>query len=326
MNDTLVQGKTVTLQRQYTFVEEANKDPEVKEYFNMAYIALGAYSRTAGGPASSGMTRIEEQAIMPEILGVYPTDGRKEFSDAVNTYFKNLNTKIPPEGLKLEIGIEDPSKDVGFTEKLESGLFNTKGNINMPNNPAQYVKWRHAIGHPLCAADRDTADKYQHIKFFIQDEDAITKATTALNKLEDIARKEYFRIIESQALVVQVLTLLGTPNARKLDVATAELSLKAFSTIDETVAEDINEFKLKKFKQVATDKELAIKYDVMQFITAGIFEQVGTRILIKESSEQIGVNIKEAAKWMQDKSNVQLIGAFRAQLEEFGGGKMASQE
>ena len=46
---------------------------------------------------------------------------------------------------------------------------------------------------------------------------------------------------------------------------------------------------------------------------------------VKESSEQIGVNLKEAAKWMMDKSNVQLIGAWKAQLEEFGGSKMASQ-
>ena len=118
---------------------------------------------------------------------------------------------------------------------------------------------------------------------------------------------------------------MGVPDARKLDPATAELNLKAFSTIDDSVSESSNEIKLKKFKSVATDKELAIKYDIMQFISAGIFEQVGTRILIKESSDQVGINLKEAAKWMQDKANVQLIGAFKAQLEEFSGTKMASE-
>ncbi len=324
MNDTLVQGKTVTLHRQYSFVEEANKDPEVKEYFNMAYISVGSYSKTAGGPAASGMSRIEEQAIMPEITGIYPADGRKEFADSTNKYFKNLNTKIPPEGLKLEIGLDNPSIPVGFINKLENGQWDTDGPINMPLNASQYIRWRHALSHPLCAPDRDTADKYQHIKFFIQDEAAIVKATTALNKLEDIARKEYFKSIEDQSLVVQVLTLLGVPDARKLDVATAELSLKGYSTIDESISEDINEKKLRKFKEVSTDKELAVKYDIMQFISVGIFEQVGTRVLIEESGEQIGVNIKETAKWMQDKSNVQLIGAFKAQLEEFGGSKVES--
>ena len=320
----MTQSKKVTLHRQYGFVEEANKDPEVKEYFNMAYIALGAYSNTAGGPAASGMSRAEEQAIMPVITGIYPIDGRKEFADSVNKYFKNLNTKIPPEGLPMEIALENPDLPVGFTDKLENGAFDPNGGINMPVNPSEYVRWRHAIGHPLCAKDKDTAEKFQHIKFYIQDEAAIVQATTALNKLEDIARKEYFRIIEDQKLVVQVLTLLGVPNAKKLDAATAELQLKGYSTIDETEAEDTNARKLKRFKTIATDKELAVKYDIMQFISAGIFEQVGSRILIKESSEQIGINLKDTAKWMQDKANVQAIGSYRAQLEEFGGGKMES--
>ena len=322
----MVKGKTVVLHRQYGFVEEANKDPEVKAYFDMAYKAVGAYSRTAGGPAASGLTRIEEQAIMPEITGIYPADGRKEFADAVNKYFKNFNTRVPPEGLSLEIGLEHPDLPVGFMNKLESGQPDVNGPINMPINPSQFIKWRHAIGHPLCAKDRDTAEKYQHIQWFIQDEAAIIIATTALNKLEDIARKEYVRIIEDKSLVVQVLTLMGVPNAKKLDTSTAELSLKAYSTIEEGVSEDVNEKKLKKFKTVSTDKELAIKYDIMQFISAGIFEQVGSRILIKESSEQVGINLKETAKWMQDKANVQMIGAFKAQLEEFGGGVMASQK
>ena len=135
MSEVLTQGKVVTLHRQYGFVEEANKDPEVKAYFDMAYKALGSYSKTAGGPAASGMTRHEEQAIMPEITGIYPIDGRNEFADSVNKYFKNLNTKVPPEGLKLEIGIEDSSIPVGFTKKLENGQPDTDGPINFPINP-----------------------------------------------------------------------------------------------------------------------------------------------------------------------------------------------
>jgi len=326
MAEVLQRSKIVTLHRQYGFVEEQTKDPEVKAYLDMAYKAVGSYSKTAGGPAASGMTRAEEQAIMPEITGVYPTDGRKEFADSVNNYFKNFNTKLPPEGLKLEIGLEHPDLPVGYMNKLESGQPDVNGPINLPINPSQYIKWRHAVGHPLCAPDKDTAEKYQHVQWYIQDEDAIVQATTALNKLEDAARKEYFKVIEDKALVIQVLTMLGVPNAKKLDSSTAEISLKGYSTIDETVGEATNEKKLRRFKEVCTDKELAIKYDIMQFIGAGIFEQVGTRILIKESSEQIGINMKETAKWMQDKSNVQLIGAFKAQLEEFGGGKMASAE
>lgn len=328
MTDTLVEvkGKEVTLHRQYGFMEEANKDPEVREYFDMAFIALGAYSKTAGGPPASGLSRAEEQAILPEITGVYPADGRKEFSESVNKYFKNLNTKIPAGGLKLQIGLTDPSKAVGFTETLENGLPDPNGNINHPLNSTQYIKWRHAIGHPLCAPDKDTAEKYQHIQYYIQDEEAIVVAASALSKLEDIARKEFFRISEDRGLTDQVLTLLGIPNARKLDPNRAEQSLKSFSSIDNEVSEDVNAIKLKKFKSVATDKELAIKYDIMQFITAEIFEQVGMRILIKESGEQIGINMKEASKWMQDKANVQNIGAFKAQLEEFSGTTMASRE
>lgn len=324
MNDTLEQVKSVTLMRQYGFVEEANKDPEVKEYFDMAYKALGAYAKTAGGPASSGLNRMEEQAIMPEITGIYPIDGRKEFKDSVNKYFVNLNTKIPPEGLPLNIALENPDLPVGFIDKLENGQFDPNGAINLPVNPAQYVRYKHAIGHPLCAPDQDTADKYQHIKFYIKDEAAIVKATGALNKLEDIAVKEYQKIIEDETRVTQVLTLLGVPNAKKLDLNTAIISLKGYATIDTALGEDINAIKLKKFKSVATDKELAIKYDIMQFISVEILKKVGTRILITESSEEIGVNLVDASKWMQDKSNVQVIGAWKAQLEEFGGSKMTS--
>ena len=320
MVDTLVKGKTVTLKRQYSFIEDANKDPEVKGYFDMSFRSVGSYSRNAGGPPASGLTRLEERAIMPVITGIYPEDGRREFADSVNTFFKNFNTKVPAEGVKLQIGLEDPTKPVGFADPndLESP-------INYPINPLEYVRWRHAIGHPKVAADKDTAERHQHIMFYIQDEDAVIKATSKLHKLEDEARKEYFKIIEDRAKVDQILTLLGVPNAKKLDAETAELALKGYSTINTEEGEETNAAKLTKFKSVATDKELAIKYDIMQLISIGVLEQVGSRILVKESSEQIGVNLKEAAKWMMDKSNVQLIGAWKAQLEEFGGSKMASQ-
>ena len=86
-------SKQVEVKRHYGFIHAANPDSEAQEYFDMAYKAIGSYFRVFGKVYESGLTRQEEDLLMPDLIGAYPED-RKDFREKVNEYFKNIGIII----------------------------------------------------------------------------------------------------------------------------------------------------------------------------------------------------------------------------------------
>ena len=104
--------KIVFVKRKQTFIEESNSYPEVADYFAMSYRAVGSYYKTTGKQFGTGLTREEENILLPEVIGYYPDSDKREFRRGVGEYYRNINTKIPPEGLRLNISLEKPEKEL----------------------------------------------------------------------------------------------------------------------------------------------------------------------------------------------------------------------
>ena len=295
-------SKVVEIHRHYGFVHGANPDPEAKEYFDMAYKAIGSYYRVFGKVYESGLTREEENLLMPDLVGFYPED-KKDFRQAVNDYFRNINTKIPGEGLKLEIGLEKAGKI---------------SDNNMPLKPDHYVIFKHALKHPQVTDSKEEAERMgQLAHFYVSDKAEETKSRTKINRLEDDASMHYFQYRDDHFKTEQILTLMGV-NTRTLDEEERTIKLKELSTIDEAMADKANEARLQKFIDTAKDKDLATKYDLMEMIRFNILERVSSKILDKESGEILGNNLREAVIWFQDKRNSKDVNVYYARLEELG--------
>lgn len=293
-------SRIVYIKRKNSFIADANKDPGVKEYLDMSYKAVGSYFEVFGTIYGSGLSRKEQELLMPNIVGAEVTD--KEFRNKVQEYFKNINSKIPPDGLRLEVGLErDDSKPVASD--------------NMPLKVDQYIRYRHALGHPGVGKDSNEAEMYQHKMFYIEDETANAIAASKLNNKEDEARRSYFRVIETEERMDQMLIVLGTfPN--QLTVDDKKIKLKELSSIDEDDSEETNLERLDRFIQVAASKTLQIQSEILDMIRCSVLERVGTKILIKESGTVIGNNLRETVEWFKDIANGPQANVLRAMHDE----------
>ena len=299
-------SKIVEIHRKQNFLQGANADADVQEYMSLSFRAIGSYFREIGKVYETGLTREEENLVMPELMGgITPGDDKNEFRRQVQTFFKDINTKIPAEGLKLQIGLQ------------QEGPLSEN---NPPLKPMDYVRYKHAIKHPQVAMDKDSAEKYQHILFYVVDKAAQLDSKSKLQQYEDAAQTEYLQINKDLSKVEMVLTLLGV-NTRNLTESDMVIQLKALATIDVESSDLMNTERLQKFVAVVNDKELITKYDIMEMVRNNILDRVKTKILLKETGETIGDNLKEAVIWMHVKANSKTVNTLYANLDEMSKGR-----
>lgn len=295
--------KIVEIKRKYGFIEESNNDPMVREYLDMSFKAIGSYWKIVGRIHASGLTRDEENLLMPDLLGMFPEDDRPGFRRGVEQYFENINTKVPPEGAKLNIALEDPSKPLSLN--------------NPPVNVADYVSWKHALGHPQVGKDKNTAERYDHIKFYIVDKEEEIKSSQTLLDLENKAAMEYLQIISNPEKVDQALTVLGYDLNQFVPAERPQI-LKKESMVVSDASTEINEDRLHHFITTVTDKHLKLKYDILRMVSANKLTRVGNRILLTESQTVIGNDLLETVYWFLDKKNSGEVNALYVQMDEVG--------
>lgn len=300
--------KLIEIHRKSNFIQDSNNDPEVKDYFDMAFKAIGSYFREFGKIYESGLTRKEEEILLPDVLGgAFPGPGQEgyEFRKKVQEYYRDINTKIPPEGLKLNIGLEQEGE---------------LAHDNPPIKIIDYLRWKHALKHLQVAGTKDEADMYQHKMFYIVDKQAQSAEKTKLRDLEDKAQTEYLQINRDASKVEMVLTLLGV-STRNMTIQDMILTLKEQATLLPDASEVVNSERLTRFIAIVNDRELATKYDIMEMVRVEILERIKSKVLIKESGETIGDNLREAVVWMLDKANSKPVNLMYARLDELGKGK-----
>jgi hypothetical protein len=313
-------SRIIEVRRAPNFIQDSNQDAEVQEYFGMAFKAIGSYWKEIGTVYATGLTKLEEEVLMPELLGnLDPVKEQREFKIKVQEFFKNINHKIPPEGMKLEIGLEGDGELLRKDDKgnVVRDSYGTPIVDCPPLRVMDYVRWKHIIGHPHVGLTKDEADRYQHKQFYILDRAADTTQKTKLRDKEDAAQREYLAINKDLSKAEMVLTLLGV-NTKNMGSEALILELKSQATIDPDAADVVNVERLDRFIKVVNDKELAAKYDIMEMVRFGLLERIRTKVLIKESGETVGENLVEAADWLLDKRNSKLVNSLYAQLDALG--------
>lgn len=313
-------SRIIEVHRAANFIQDSNQDAEVQEYFGMAFKAIGSYWKEIGTVYATGLTKLEEEALMGELIGnLDPVKEQRDFKIKVQEFFKNINHKIPPEGLKLEIGLEGDGEL--FRKDSQGNIVrDTFGSPVIdcpPLRTMDYIRYKHIIGHPHVGINKDESDRYQHKQFYILDRAANTTQKSKLRDKEDLAQREYLGINKDLKKAEMVLTLLGV-NTRQMGNEALILELKSQATIDPEAADLVNIERLDRFVKVVNDKELATKYDIMELVRFGILERIRSKVLIKESGETVGDDLREATDWMLDKRNSKIVNSMYAQLDALG--------
>lgn len=279
---------TVYIRRLPQFASAAQKDLE--EYFANSQRGYGSYFSKGSVRTATGLSPTEEDLLMPYILSIPKED--RDFRKGVTTWFEGISVKVGAgDGLALEVGLEVDNK-----EPVDKD--------NLPLSITDYVKYRHALGHPWIASSEDTGRGNQLMQYYIFDPSEVSKVTVNQNEERDEALGYYLTIKTNSRSVGMYLTLLGV---RTNTLRKGEEAVELRKIVDK---------KPKAFIALYNDKDKEIKYIIEEMINYGILERVNTRVLLKETGEQIGRDIKEAVLYLKDSRNTKMYATLQARLQE----------
>ena len=233
---------------------------------------------------------------MPYILSIPKED--RDFRKGVTTWFESMSVKVPGklgsnpvEGLPLEIGMEKDNSQPVSAE-------------NLPINITDFIKWRHALGHPWIANSEETGKGNQLKQYYIFDPNAVSKVNISINEQRDKALGYYLTIKDNIRSVTMYLTLLGV---RTNQLRKGEEVIELRKLVDKDPD---------KFIRLYNDKDKEMKYIIEEMVNNNILERVSTRVLIKENGEQIGRDTQETVLYMLDSRNTKVYNALKARLQE----------
>lgn len=271
------------------------------DYYAMSNKDIGSYWSGKGSKGQgTGLDFEEVDLLLPLVIDYQP--GEREFKQQVKEFFSDMRTKVPhKEGVTLEIGLRKSNND-----PLSA--------TNLPINPLEYIRYRHALGHPWVAPSRETAEGNQLIEFYVSDPEAIRKSGTSFREMKEKAMEAYL-----------ILTREAKDKPTKIDDVLAVMGEdpRGFKTMDEKLdfleaaANSSDNKKVSDFLEVATDKKIELRGFVSKLVYTSILRTVGQRYLIAETDKILGDSLEEVLLELDDtEKNGQLLTVFKSQLQE----------
>ncbi len=275
----------ITIFRAGSFLSRA-QDKDVDAMFSESKAGIGSYFENINSTKiGSGMSFEEEDLLMPFVIDTPKED--RDYRKKVNEYYQDIETNIPfGEGLKLEIGLR-LGNDVRLGAKVS-------GEINLPINPPDYIKYRHALKHPQVALTKEEAESNMTKRFYVMDPKNIQRKTSRSNKEKDDAMKLYLSLKEDSNKVDMMLTLLG-------------VEVRSFTGKDAEVLK-VEELRSKAesnpqvFVEMYNAENMEIRAMIKSMVNTEVLKVVGTRYLDAETKQLIGNNLEETIYFFQDET------------------------
>lgn len=288
-------SKIITIFRSGTFLSRAqNKDAEAM--FSQSKVGIGSYwESVTSQKVGNGLTFEEEELLMPYVIDTPKED--KEFRKKVTEYFSDINTDVPfNTGRSLEIGLQENNE-----AKMNKN--------NMPINVPDYLRYRHARGHPKVAPSKEEGDGNSMIDFYIFDKDNIQSKNTNKTKQKDSALKIYLELKEDTNKVDMMLMLLGE-DPRKWDTMRDKVNLKA------EALRELAEKEPARFILAHEGGDLEIRYWLTTMVATGVLKKVGQRYIVAEDNAPMANSEDEAIAFFKDDEKSGDVTVLKARMQE----------
>jgi hypothetical protein len=189
---------------------------------------------------------------------------------------------------------------VGFTGvELEVGLDGS----NTPINIMDYIKYNFALKHPHVALTKEEMDGNFNKRFYIQDLGREDKVKNNEIKLKKDADKAFIKLSSSLPNMKRVLRLMASSNPDRMTEEQVENSLY-----------ELKNKNPKKFLRIATDKNLELKAEIDEMVSAGVLRKIGNQVIFID--EVLGETIDDTVVYLKDKKNSGKLTVLRAKLKE----------
>tara|TARA_R110001592_G_scaffold12936_1_gene60631 strand:+ start:132 stop:944 length:813 start_codon:yes stop_codon:yes gene_type:complete len=189
---------------------------------------------------------------------------------------------------------------VGFTGvELEVG----KNEDGTPISIMDYIKFAFAVKHPHVALTKEEMEENFGKRFYIQDLSREDKVKNNAIQLRKDADKEFIKVSSNASNMKRILRLMSNSNPDRMTVEQIENSLYEIKNKDP-----------KKFIRIAIDKNLELKAEIEEMVSAGVLRKIGNQIIFID--EVIGDTTQDSVVYLKDKKNSGKLTLLRAKLKE----------
>ena len=227
-----------------------------------------------------GFSPAEEKKHLNGILDVSPEHA--DWPKHSKVFWADMTIPVGFEGVELEVGVD------------------TEGT---PLNVMDYIKYNFAIKHPHVALTKDEMDSDFNKRFYIQDLTREDKVKNNEIKFKKDADKEFIKLSSNVKNMKRVLRLMSNTDPDRMSDEQIENSLY-----------ELKNNKPKQFIRIATDKNLELKAEIDEMITAGVLRKIGNQVIFID--EVLGDTMDNAVIHLKDKKNSGKLTILRAKLKE----------
>jgi len=227
-----------------------------------------------------GFDLADEKKYMQGILDVNPD--HVDWPKHSKNFWAELTIPVGFTGVELEIGTNEDGS---------------------PVNVMDYIKYNFAIKHPHVALTKGEMDSTIAKRFYIQDLSREDKVKNNSIKLRKDADKEFIKVSSNSKNMKRILRLMSNSNPERMTEDQIENALY-----------EIKNNSPKKFIRIATDKNLELKSEVEEMVSAGVLRRIGNQVIFID--ETLGDTLDDTIVHLKDKKNSGKLTILRAKLKE----------
>ena len=227
-----------------------------------------------------GFSPEEEKKYMQGILDVSPE--HVDWPKHSKNFWADLSIPVGFTGVELEIGKDEDGSPISILD---------------------YIKYNFAINHPYVALTKTEMNTDITKKFYIQDLTREDKVKNNAIKLKKDADKEFIKVSSNIKNMKRILRLMSNTNPDRMTEDQIENSLYELKNSDP-----------KKFVRIATDKNLELRSEIEEMVSAGVLRKIGNQVIFID--EVIGDTTENAIVYLKDKKNSGKLTILRAKLKE----------
>ena len=222
----------------------------------------------------------DEKKYMLGILDVNPD--HVDWPKHSKQFWAELTIPVGFTGVELEIGKDDDGKPLSIMD---------------------YIKYNFALKHPHVALTKEEMSSTFDKRFYIQDLSRDDKVKNNQIQLKKNADKEFIKISSNSKSMKRILRLMSNTNPDRM---TSEQIENALYEIKNTSP--------KKFVRIARDKNLELKAEIEELVSAGVLRKIGNQVIFID--EVLGDTPDDAVVHLKDKKNSGKLTILRAKLKE----------
>ena len=227
-----------------------------------------------------GFSPDEEKKYMQGILDVSPE--HVDWPKHSKNFWADLSIPVGFTGVELEVGKDDDGTPLSIMD---------------------YIKYNFAIKHPYVALTKEEMESDITKKFYIQDLSREDKVKNNTIKLKKDADKEFIKVSSNLKNMKRILRLMSNTNPDRMTDDQIENSLY-----------ELKNSNPKKFVRIATDKNLELRAEIEEMVSAGVLRKIGNQVIFID--EVIGDTTENAIVYLKDKKNSGTLTILRAKLKE----------